>query len=168
MSGNETFGLAHTRVPTQNSFGKFQLFLGRFYPEQNLGVPNLEQILRDPGLDFRMQIEQANRICDRSPAAADFERNVLLSHSEFLSQTGIALRFFDWIQIGPLEVLDQRNLKYFQVARRPDDDWNFGEPDLLSRTPASFARDQFVAPVDPADNERLNNSVLSNRIDQFL
>src|SRR5438552_9432432 len=109
-----------------------------------------------------MQIEQANRIGDGGPAAADLERNVLLSHSEFLGQARIALRLFDWIQIGPLEVLDQRKLEHFQIARRPDNDRDFGKSDFLRCAPASFTGNQFVASVDAPDNQRLNDSVLSN------
>src|SRR5205085_3436327 len=98
-------------------------------------------ILRDPGLDLGMQFEQANRIRDRGAAATDFERDIFLSHSEFLSQSGIALRFFDWIQISPLKVLDQRKLEHFQIASRSHDDRNFGESYFLRRAPASLAGD---------------------------
>src|SRR5712675_1033602 len=65
MSRNEAFSLAHARVATQNRLRQFELFLLRFYSEQNLGVPNREMILCDPSLDLWIQIEQAHRICDR-------------------------------------------------------------------------------------------------------
>src|SRR2546430_11478475 len=109
-----------------------------------------------------MEIEEPRRVRDRGATAPDSLRDLLLLHSKFLRQSRITLRFFDWVEISPLQVLDQRKLEHFQIACRPDNDRNFRESEFLRGAPTPFARDQFVLAIHAADNQRLNDSVLPN------
>ena len=127
-----------------------------------------EEVLGDPRLDFRMQIEQPHCVGYGGTAAAHFFRNVLLPHIEFASKTSIALRFLNRIEIGALQIFDQRKLEHFQIAGRAHDDRDFAQSYFLSSTPAPLACDQFMPAIAPPDEQRLNNSVLTDGIDQFL
>jgi hypothetical protein len=67
-----------------------------------------------------------------------------------------------------LQVFDQRQFEHFQVVCASNYDGNLGKADLLRRAPAAFARDQFKSSAYLSNNERLNDAMLPNRVDQFL
>ena len=78
-----------------------------------------------------MQIEQPHRVRDRGAAAPDFLRDVLLPHAEFAGKTGIGLRFLNRIEIGALEIFDQRKFEHFQIVCAANDRGHFGQSQLL-------------------------------------
>jgi hypothetical protein len=131
-------------------------------------VADGEQILRNPNLNLRMQIKQAKRIRHRRAAAAHFEGDVFLPHSEFTGQASIALGFFDRVEIGPLQILDERELEDFKIAGGTNNNRHMGKTHFLSGAPTTLARDQLVPALNRADDERLNNAVLLDGIDQLL
>src|SRR5690349_18208556 len=115
-----------------------------------------------------MEIKETHGVGNRSAAAPYLVRNFLLFHSKLIPQSRVTLRFFDWIKVAPLQILNQRKLEDFQVGRLANNHRHFGEPNFLSGPPPAFARDQFVgAAIHPADDQRLDNPVLPDRIDQF-
>src|SRR5438105_6795112 len=110
-----------------------------------------------------MQIEQTHRVSHRRATAPDFERDVFLPHAEFTGEPRVALRFLDRIEIGALQIFNERKLENLQIGRLANNDGDFGQPYFLRRTPAPFPRDQFMrASVELPDDERLDNSVLSD------
>ena len=101
-----------------------------------------EQILHDPGLDLLVEIEQAHRVRDRGAAVADLLRDVFLAHAKFVREPRVGLRFLDRVEVGALQIFDQRQLENFEVGRLPDDDRRFGQAGFLGRAPAAFAGDE--------------------------
>src|SRR5437763_5404256 len=63
-----------------------------------------EQILGQPCLHLRMQIQQAHCIGDGGAATADLLGNILLSQAKLAGKTGITLCFLDWTEISPLQI----------------------------------------------------------------
>src|SRR5262245_58780004 len=112
-----------------------------------------------------MQIKEPQRVGHRRPATPDLERNIFLSHSKFASQSRVALGFFDWVEIGALQVFDQRKFEDLQIVCSSDDSRHRGKTELLRSAPPTLACDQFKSRAGLANNERLNNSVLPNRLD---
>ena len=113
---------AHGRALPQDDFGDQALFVMRLQPEQHFGVADGEQVLHDPGLDLLVEIEQPHRVGDRGAALADFLRNVVLAHPEFAGEPRVGLRFLDRVEIGALQILDQRELENLEVGRLPNDE----------------------------------------------
>src|SRR3979411_1958885 len=107
-----------------------------------------------------MQIEQAHRVGHGRTTAPDFERNVFLSHAEFAGKPRVTLRFLDGIEIGALQILDERKLENFQISRLANDYWNFGQAYFLRRAPTPLAGDQFMrSSIELPDDQRLNDAV---------
>ena len=61
-----------------------------------------EQILGQPCLHLRMQIQQAHCIGDSGATTADLLCNILLSQAELAGQAGVTLCLLDWVEISPL------------------------------------------------------------------
>ena len=168
LARDHPFGRAHGRALPQNFFREQALFVVRFQSEQHLGVPDGEQILHDPGLDLRVEIEQAHRVRDRGPALPDLLRDVFLAHPKFVRQPRVGLRFLDRVEIGALQVFDQRQLEHFQVGRLPNDGGRFAQAGFLGRAPAAFAGDELELVVDLPNDKRLDDAALPDGIDQLL
>src|SRR5204863_8793820 len=115
-----------------------------------------------------MQIQEPQRVGHSGPAAPDFQRNVFLPQAKFVSQSRIALGFFDWIEIGALQVFNQRELEHLQVVRGANYGGHRAQADLLRCTTPALPADQFKPRATLTDDERLNDSMLPNGIDQFL
>ena len=62
-----------------------------------------------------MQVEQSHCVCHRGPAPADLLRNFFLTHSEFLGEARVTLRFFDRVKICALQVFDQREFQHIAI-----------------------------------------------------
>src|ERR1051326_2035285 len=114
-----------------------------------------------------MQVQKSHCIGHSGPAATDLNSNIFLPHSKFVSQPRVALSFFDWVEIGALQIFDQRKFEDFQVVSGSDNGWNGDKTKFLRGAPPSLAGDQFKSRADLAYDERLNNAVLPNRFDQF-
>ena len=95
-------------------------------------------------------------------------RNIFLAHAEFSCQPRVRLRFLDRVEICALQILDQRKLEHFEIARMPDDYRRLRQAGFLRRTPSSLTRDQLVSPVHLTNDQRLDDSMLPNRINQLL
>ena len=78
------------------------------------------------------------------------------------------MRFLDGIEIRALQILDQRNFEDFQVGGDASNHRHLCEPRFLRRPPAAFAGDQFVPAIHLTNNQRLDDSMLANRFDQFV
>src|SRR3954468_22880652 len=99
-----------------------------------------------------MQIQKPKGVGHRRPAAADFERNIFLPHSKFVSQSGVPLGFFDCVEVGTLQIFNQRKFEDLQVVSYPDDGWNRGKTEFLRGAPPALTGDQFKSRADPADD----------------
>ena len=114
-----------------------------------------------------MEIEEPHRVRHCRAAPAYLLGDVFLAHPKFIRQPRVSLRFLYRIQVGALQVLNERQLKNFEVGGGANDDRRPREAGFLGRTPPPFACDQFMFPADVPDHEWLNDPVLPNRFDQL-
>src|SRR5690349_1538034 len=95
-------------------------------------------------------------------------RDVFVCEPELFDQPAQAACFFDGIEVGALQVLDEAEHQLLVAARfRPDhggDRIEAGEP---RRAPASLAGDQFEAVRELAYEQRLKDSVKTDRLRQL-
>ena len=70
----------------------------------------------------------------------DLLRDIFLAHPKLIREPRISLRFLDRVQVGALQIFDQRKLENFQVGRLPNDGRRLRQADLFGRAPAALAR----------------------------
>jgi hypothetical protein len=101
-------------------------------------------------------------------ALADDPRDLVLRVIELGGQHLIAGGFLQRIEIGALNVLDDRKLKCFGVTRVEDDHRHFVQAGTLRGAPASFASDDLVAVgAAHANHDRLDDAALADRIGEL-
>ena len=77
-------------------------------------------------------------------AFADDLAQLFLRIAKALNEITVAAGLLDGVQVGTLDVLDNRKLKRFLIRQRPDDDGNEMHRRLLSSPPPALARHDFV------------------------
>ena len=97
----------------------------------------------DQRLHRRRQFQQPHRVRDMAAALADDARNIFLRIIELISERLVAGRFFHRIEIGALDVFDDRHLQRFAVVRFDDDNRHVVQRGALRSTPSPFAGDDF-------------------------
>src|SRR5438876_7029236 len=113
-----------------------------------------------------MQIQEPQRVGHGGPATPDFQRNVFLPQAKLVSQSRIALGLFDWIEIGALQVFNQRKLEHLQVVRGANYGGDGDQADLLRCTKAALPGDQFKSRATLTDAARVNEFMLPDGITQ--
>ena len=89
--------------------------------------------------------------------------------AELVDQPTIADGLLDRVQVGALDILDDRDFERFALVQFAHDRRDIVEAQALRRTPAPFARDDFVTAVgDRADQDRLQHAARRDRFAQFL
>ena len=84
-------------------------------------------------------------------------------------QLTIARRFFDRIEVRPLDVLDNRNFENFDIGEFADNDRKFMQLRHLRRAPSAFTRDNFERPIiTAAYDQRLDNPFFANRVCKII
>ncbi len=71
--------------------------------------------------------------------------NSLLRVPEPVHQLPISGGLFDWVQIGTLDILDDRDFQHFRVIVIADHRWHFMQLRCLSGTPAPFTGDNLIS-----------------------
>ena len=96
-------------------------------------------------------------------------RELLVRRAELVQQLLVRGRLFERVQVGAVDVLEQRVPQHRVVAGVPDDRRDGLLADGLGGPPAALAHDQFVAAVaDVADDDRLEEADLLDRGLQLL
>ena len=135
----------------------------------HLGVAGRELLAGEQRLHRRGEVEQAHGVGDGGAVFADALGDVFLAQVELAGEAHEGLRFLDRVEVLALQVLDERHLQDIAVALDLDDAHrDLLEPELDGRAPAAFAGDELQLAPDLAHDERLDNPVLADRIDQLL
>ena len=125
----------------------------------------------DVKLDRVGQLQQPQRIGDMAAALADDVRDVVLAVTVLVGQRLIAGRLFQRIQIGALDVFDDRKFKRFGVGDFEHDDRHFVQARALRGAPSPLAGDdlELLAAVRRRPHhDRLNDAALADRLRQFV
>src|SRR5438477_10174909 len=119
-----------------------------------------EQILGQPRLHLRMQVEQAHCIGDGGAATADLLGDILLSQAELAGEAGVTLCLLDWTEISPLQIFYEREFEDVAIACDTHDHRHLSKTELLGSAPTAFARDELVSSIQCPNHQGLNDSVL--------
>ena len=139
-----------------------------FERKKHFGVTHRNAVLREPALHLRREVQQAHAIGHGCATLANLLCDVFLPQSKFASQPRKGPGFLDRVQILALQILDEREFEDILVGRFAHNDRRFGESDALRRAPAAFARDDFEAVAAPPDDQRLNDAVLFDALDELV
>ena len=168
VAGDELLRRAHSQAALEDLLGEQALLVVGFEREQHFCVADGDAVLRQPALHLRVEIEQPHAVRDGRAALADLLRDVLLPQVELPREPREGPRLLDRIEVFALEILDERELEHVLIGRFAQDHRHLRQPDPLRRAPAAFAGDQLIAIVPPPHDERLDDAVLGDGIDELL
>src|ERR1700730_1197188 len=104
-------------------------------------------------------------------ALADHLGKIGLRIEEFVAKPLVAGRFLEWIEVGSLDVFDDRELERLPVVGLEDDNRHLMQSGALRRPPAAFTGDNFVSARDRrqrAREKRLIDAFFLDRSGQFV
>jgi hypothetical protein len=159
-------GIAYGGIRPDQFFGQEALLLGVLETEQDFGMTHGQAPLGQVCLDFRVEFHKAHRIGNSGPAFADALGDLFLSQAEFLGKTAVSGGFLEGVQVGPLEVLDQRQLQDFLIGGFADNDRGLAQADFEGCAHTALTGDEFVFSTRQSDDQGLDDTPLSNGIHQ--
>src|SRR5690606_31534900 len=96
-------------------------------------------------------------------AHAEVGRELLLRPAPSLEQQAVGVGKLDWIEIGAVKVLDDRDLEELLVGKIENASGNGGESDLARRAQTAFAENELVSAAALSHHERLKDAVAAER-----
>ena len=139
--------------------------------EQGARVPGGNLSAREQAARVLGQVGQAKRVRDMAPAFADDAGDVAVRIPIIGAELGVARGLFERVQIRPLHVFNDGDLKRFAVAGFDDNDRNLVQASPLGGPPAALAGDDFIRIRDAGDganDHRLDDPALLDRGGQFF
>jgi hypothetical protein len=135
-------------------------------------VPGAEHPGGDPALHQRGQPEQSQGVADLRPGPADPPGEVLVGAAEVVEELLVGGGFFERVELGPVQVLQQRVAQQVVVGGFPDDCRDPVQTGRLGRPQPALPHDELVAgPVGvlpgPPDHDGLQDPDLPDRVDEF-
>ena len=115
-----------------------------------------------------MEFQKAHAIGNGGAALADFGGDFFLLEAELAGQPAVGGGFFNGIEIGALDVLNQGQLEHLLITGSAHDDRGFREPDFLGGPPSALAGDELVFAGYLADDQRLDDSPGADGVDQLV
>ena len=103
-----------------------------------------------------------------APRLMDQLSDVVLCMAVPLDKLAIAFRLLDCVQVFALNVLDQRDLGRGRIVDLSNDRRNRVQPSTLGGTPSPLPRDDLESVTMRAEENRLQNAALGNRIGEFV
>ena len=95
-------------------------------------------------LNRRCEFQEPERVGDRGPSATHAMRDLLVRQPELVDQSLERARLLHRVEIGALQVLDQRPGELLALGRRPHDGRNPLQAGHLGRPQTSLAGDQAI------------------------
>jgi hypothetical protein len=118
-------------------------------------------------VEFGSDLEETEGVGDGDAAATDFLGDLFLGEVELGLELGVALGFFEGVEVFALEILDEGEFEDFAVGGGPFDDGDVGEAGEAGGAPTPFAGDQFENVAYGPDDEGLDDSLFADGICQF-
>src|SRR5690606_10534015 len=131
--------------------------------EEDLGVADRDLSAEEGRLDLLGELEQAQRVRHGGAAHAEVGRELLLRPAPSLEQQAVGVGKLDWIEIGAVKVLDDRDLEELLVGKIENASGNGGESDLARRAQTAFAENELVSAAALSNHERLKDAVAAKR-----
>ena len=136
--------------------------------EQGLGVTGRKLALTHVTLEFVVEGEETDAVRDAGARLAETFRDGFLGEAKVTHQRGEAQGFVDGIEVGTLQVLDEREHGAGSVAGLEDARGNGLLADQLEGAETAFAGDEFVAVLHLPDDDRLHQAFGANGVRKFL
>ena len=119
--------------------------------------------------DRGRRVQQKHGICNRRAAFPHTTGNRLMRKLKFLDQVMVSLCFFDGVQVGALDVFNQRQFEQLLICGVTDDHRDGIQPCLARGLQTTFAGNQGVNTVFPwQDDQRLDHAVFTDRDGEVL
>ncbi len=131
-------------------------------------MPRCQLPFFNPILNVFLQLQEPDRIRNRSAVFAGALRDRFLRQMEFVHQAVKRARLFDSIQVFALDVLNQRHFQRQLIGHLPDDCRHLSQAGTLRRAPASLSCDELESIADRPHHQRLNNSTRANGSSQLI
>ena len=114
------------------------------------------------------QLQQPQGIRHSTAGFSHTLRHFFLRQVEHVHQLCVGVGFFQWVQVLPLEILDQSHRHGFLVGQFPNHYRHFVHAQHSRCTPAAFAGDDLIIQPQRTHQNGLDHAVLLNRIRQRL
>ena len=132
--------------------------------EQRTSMARGDAALADEALNAGRQLEEAQRVRDRDPAAADPGRQLVVGQAEVFDQLLVGAGLFEWAEVLAVQVLDEGLLDGRQLVGIVDQRGDRRESGSLRGAPPSLTRDELVAAVPTRPDEHgLDHADLAHR-----
>ena len=121
---DEGLGVPHGQSALRDEVSHFNLLTTIGKAEEGARVAHFDFPIANQGFDLIRQFQQAQQIGYRCSGAADGIGRFLVRQIEVAHQTLERPRFFQWIEIFSLNVLNQRHRDRGVIRNVPNDDRN--------------------------------------------
>ncbi len=155
--------MADAHAAAGDAAGQFQALFGIGDCEKRAAVPRREFPFFDQLMDHGFELEEAERVGDRSAILTRALSDVFLGEIELVGKALKGARLFHRVQIFALEVFDEGHLEREFLRNLADDHGNAGQRGPLRRPPTALAGNQLVAKTDPPDDEWLDDPARADR-----
>ena len=143
--------------------------LGVFDIDQTACVRHTDLLAAKGQLRFRRQVEQSQIVCNRGTVLAHLLTQLLVRQLALLNECVIREGNLHCIEVLALDILHQRHLHHLRVGGYADIGRNVFKTCHLGGFQASLASYELVFAVRHlSDSDRSNDSLLFNRLRQFL
>ena len=166
--GDEFLGLPDVQTLLEDALGGEPLLGGGSEAEDDLGVSDGEASIAQIDLNVGRELEQAQGVRHDSAALSDFDGDIFLTELKGAHQFGVALCFFEWVEVLALEILDECQFQHGAVVSFAEDDGDFLQTSEMRGPPTTFTGDQLEAVAAFADDEGLDDALFLDGIGQFL
>ena len=146
--GDDLLERPHADALGHHALGQAVLELGVLDAEQRAGVTGREHPGGDPALHGRGQLEQPQGVGDLRPGAPDPLGELLVGAAEVLQQLTVGGGLLQRVQLGPVQVLQQRVAEHHVVAGVPHDGRDASARPARG-PPAALAHHQLVGALAP-------------------
>jgi hypothetical protein len=162
-----SFQLPHGHSAAGRAVREAQPKLRVSYRKQRPAMPWRETPVFDEVEDLLFQTQKTRSVTDGGPVFAGFCSYFFLGQMKFAHQALVGARFFDWVEVLALDILDQSYLKRHLIGDFADDRRHTAEACSLRCSPAAFAGKKLIARSDSPQNQRLNNPAYPDRLGKF-
>ena len=167
MDGDKLLGITDGAVHADKFLSQHSLGRMILDAEEDLGMTWAEPSLFEVCLYLGIEFEKTHGVGHGRAALADSLADLFLSEAEFFREAGVRGGLLDRIEALALEILDEGKLQDFLITGIADDDRGRGQADLKGGAKTSLAGNEFVLSGDKADNQRLDDATLTDRVDKL-
>src|SRR5215831_8059011 len=162
--GYDLFHCAYRQAFGDDAVRQAVLGVGVVEGQEGAGVAGAEHAGRDPALDRGRQVQEPDGVGDVRPGPSDLVGELVVGGAEVVEELLIGGRFFERVELLPVQVLHQRFAEQVIVSGAAHDDRDVLQARALARPPTPLAHDQLKAPRhELAHHHRLEQADLLDR-----